>query len=283
MADNELWTIKRLLDWCANYFKEKGIDSARLDAELLLAHALKIERIKIYVDFDKPIMPPERETLKEYVKRRARGEPVAYVIGKKEFFSLEFEVNNSVLIPRPDTELLVEKALEYDNSPRAVLDYGTGSGCIAVALAKFRPSWRIVAADISEDALAVARRNAEKHSVAQQIEFICCSSPAELDGMFDLVVSNPPYIGLAEKETLMKDVRDYEPHAALFAGEDGMDVYRLLLETVPQKISPGGRLLLETSPVTVKMLADEAARRGFTSTAVFEDLAHNPRCMKITV
>ena len=279
MVSNERWTVQKMLAWCTDYFKKKQIETAKLDAELLLAHALKIERIKLYVDFAKPLNTDELDIMHKYVKRRAAYEPVAYITGHKEFFSLDFIVTKDVLIPRPDTELLIEKALAADESPRTVLDYGTGSGCIAVTLAHFRPNWSITAVDISEQALAVARQNAEKHDVADRIIFKQVQSPSDINDSFDMLISNPPYIPSGRKEKMQKDVVDYEPHMALFAGEDGMSIYTQLINSVHTLVNPNGRIILETDPLVISPLHQSCETGGLRDIEIHSDLAHLERCI----
>lgn len=244
----EVWTIKRILEWTTGYFRDKAIDSPRLDAELLLAHVLKCERIRLYMDYDKPLSPEERAAFRALVRRRAAYEPVAYILGEREFFSRSFEVNPAVLVPRPETEHLVEEVLGWaegrEQQPLRVLDIGTGSGALAVVLACELPQARVVATDISAEALEVARRNAERHGVAERVELrqgdLWAPARDEPPGSFDVIVSNPPYVETSVRASLMADVRDYEPHLALFAGRDGLDVLRGLIPGVPKYLaSPG--------------------------------------------
>jgi release factor glutamine methyltransferase len=248
----EEWTVRRILDWTTAHFKQHGSDTPRLDAEILLAHARGCKRIELYTRFDEPLTDAQRAVMRDLTKRRAKSEPVAYLVGHREFFSLDFRVTPDVLIPRPDTETLVVELLDAARPLEApqILDLGTGSGCIAVATAVNLPSARISATDLSESALAIARANAEKHKMSDRIRFLRGDLFAPLaDGeQFDVVASNPPYIADHEQETLQNDVRRYEPHAALFAGPAGTEILFRIIDGAPPRLAPGGTLILEISP-----------------------------------
>ena len=280
------WTLQRLLDWTTNYFKESGFDNPRLDSEVLLAEALDCQRIELYTRFDEE--PPEsvKGKFRDWVARHAEGEPVAQLVGYKEFFSIKFKVTPDVLIPRPETEHLVTKALDAiklmggREKPITVVDVGTGSGCVAVAIAKHADNVSIVASDISEAALAVARENAELHGVTG-IRFVVSDlleavpEPAH----FDLIVSNPPYIGLDEKSDLDRSVVDFEPHLALFAtGPKGTETIERLVQQAAERLAPGGWLMFELSP----MIAEACQRiveatAGLRFDAWIKDLAGHRR------
>ncbi|MBO7726408.1 MAG: peptide chain release factor N(5)-glutamine methyltransferase [Thermoguttaceae bacterium] len=255
----ELWTTRRLLEWTADYFKGRGIENPRLEVELLLATALHTNRVGLYLRYDEVPTDPERTAFRELVKRRAAGEPSAYLIGHKDFYSLDFDVNADVLIPRPETETLVLEGVEFlrarakENAgfvPR-VLDIGTGSGALAVALARNLPAARLVAVDISAPALAMAKKNAEKHSVADRIEFRESDLFAAVGAgeRFDLIVSNPPYVSQSEYDALDRSVRDFEPRIALLSGEKGTEIVARIVADAPAHLEPGGRLLIEISPM----------------------------------
>ena len=251
----EQWTLKRLLDWTKDYFEKVGSDSSRLDAEVLLAEALQCQRIELYTRFEE--VPPA-DTLTEYrawVKRRGAGEPVAYIVGHKEFYSINFDVTPSVLIPRPETEHIVVAAIEaaksIDDSPIRIIDVGTGSACVAIALAKHIESSVIAATDVSTDALEVARANAAKHDVTDRVRF-CTGDLLEAlpDGSkpVHLIVSNPPYIGREEINTVEETVLKYEPEMALFGGEQGTEIIQRLVDQSVDMLLPGGKLIFENSP-----------------------------------
>lgn len=252
------WTLQRLLDWTANYFKESGFENPRLDAEVLLSEALDCQRIELYTRFDEE--PPEavKGKFRDWVARHAEGEPVAQLVGHKEFFSIKFKVTTDVLIPRPESEHLVTEALdaikvmEKTHGPLQVIDVGTGSGCLAVAIAKHAPNVQILAVDISDAALAVASENAAIHQVEGKIQFANSDLLESVDEpeQFDVIVSNPPYIGLDEKSQLDQSVVDYEPHQALFAaGPKGTETIERLVEQAAARLAPGGWLMFELSPM----------------------------------
>lgn len=251
VAVPEAWTIQRILQWSTDFLKGKGSPTARLDAEILIAHTLGLTRIQLYTGFDKPVLERERGPLRDFLRRRGNGEPVAYITGQKDFMGLSFVVSRDVLIPRPDTEILVEAvqaAYKAVESPLRILDVGTGSGCIAIALAKAFPEAAIFAWDNSEPALAIARVNAERLETPR---VVCeCRDARDLanwqgGGTFDLVVANPPYIDLSERSALPVSVRDFEPASALFAASAGLEYYELLVAQAPKVLRSGGRLFLE--------------------------------------
>jgi len=247
------WTIQKLLNWTTEYLTNKGVDSPRLSAELLLSHALGIKRIELYTQFDKQVPQQQLDKLHEMVKRAGLHEPVAYLTGKTEFYSLELDITADCLIPRPETELLVQRAIEFlrtRSGIQYVCDLCTGSGCIAAAIAKNFPDARVTATDISAAALEVAARNVEKHRLKEHIQLLCGDlfEPViqQLDvNQFDLIVCNPPYVSAAEYEILDKNVKEYEPESALLAGADGLDVYRRIIKKVDEFLKPGAALMLE--------------------------------------
>ncbi len=243
------WTIGRLLAWTADYLKKRGAESPRLDAEVMLAHVLEYERVQLYTHFEEVVGDAPRAAYRDLVKRRADGAPVAYLVGRKEFYSLRFDVSPAVLIPRPETEYLVLGFLEAAKgleSPRAV-DVGTGSGCLAVACVKHHPTAAFTAIDVSPDALAVARKNAERHGVAERVEFLQGDLLAAVADRppFDLIVSNPPYIPSGDLAGLEPNVRDFEPWLALDGGVDGLELIERLAEQAVPLLKPGGRLMME--------------------------------------
>ncbi len=244
----ETWTIKKVLDWTTEYFKKHQIDNPHLEAEILLAHALNAERIKLYIDFEKEPDKKSLEAFKGFITRRAKREPAAYITGSKQFMSLNFRVTPDVLIPRPETELLIENAIELIkkiDGKASILDIGTGSGAIAVSLAKFIDNAEITAIDVSKKALQVAAENAKEHGVEEKIKFMEADLfPAE-PVKFGLIMSNPPYIKTADIKGLQPEIRDFEPVSALDGGADGLDYYRKIIEKAGGYLEEGGSLLLE--------------------------------------
>ncbi|MHC4151946.1 MAG: peptide chain release factor N(5)-glutamine methyltransferase [Planctomycetota bacterium] len=247
------WTIQKLLNWMTEYFTEKGLESPRLCGELLLSSVLGLKRIELYTEFDTVIGKEQLEELHKLVKRAGDGEPIQYLTGKVEFYSIELEVCEDCLIPRPETELLVERAIDFLRSRegrQSVCDLCTGCGCIAVAIAKNFPDGDIAAMDISAAALSVASKNVTKYGLDNRIKLLCGDlfGPVvpEIDtGQFDLIVCNPPYVSGLELEKLEKNVKDYEPEPALYGGEDGVEVYRRIAEKAPDFLKAGGALILE--------------------------------------
>ena len=312
MTQPETWTVGRLLTWTADYLKKSGSPSPRLDAEVLLATARHCERIALYTAFEEIVPDDVRSAFRDLVKRRAAGTPVAYLVGKKEFYSLSFRVTPDVLIPRPETEHLVVAAVDLlklplplgegrgeggarDRSedagsqdphpnplPRGegtrplVADVGTGSGAIAVALAKHATSARITATDISPAALDVARQNAADHGVSERIEFLQTDLLEKLPPkrQLDLVVSNPPYIGLQEEATLAPQVRDHEPRLALFAGPNGTEIIARLIPQAAERLKERGYLLMEVSPLIATAVVELVRQsNAYEAAVILKDLA----------
>ena len=252
MSTEQSWTVGRLLGWTEKFLAEKGAESPRLDAQVLLAHVLGCKRIDLYgLRHDDVASEEVRRDFRELIRRRVEGCPVAYLVGRKEFFGLEFEVNPAVLIPRPDTETVVVEGLRLikELTEPQVIDVGTGSGAIAVAVAKRHPGAKVTATDLSAEALAVAGRNAAKHGVAERIRFLHGDlfGPVPPGEAFDLVLSNPPYIAREEMARLPPGVRDYEPHLALDGGPGGYAVFDRLSEQACERLKPGGWLVVEIS------------------------------------
>ena len=252
------WIVRDLLHVTAEYLGKKGIDSPRLTAEILLAHKLNVDRITLYLNFDQPLTENELSGYRTLIKRRLQREPLQYIVGIQEFWSLEFAVTPQVLIPRPETELLVEQAIERlkavtseENKMPSILDLGTGCGAIAISLAKAVQQVRLWATDISADALKLARLNAEKHGVSDKIKFLQGNlwEPLLDEGVtFDIILSNPPYIGAEEFENLSPEVRDYEPRLALNGHKDGMTYIQTIILEAPVFMKPGGWIMLEMAP-----------------------------------
>ncbi len=249
----QIWTVKKLLLWTTGYFTQHGIPNPRLDAEVLLSHLLEKSRLQLYLDFDMPIFQEHLTPFREFIKKRIARTPVSYLTNRKEFMSLDFYVDERVLIPRPETEQLVETALTAGSevslegaSTLRALDLGTGSGVIAISLAVQRPESDIIATDISEEALAVAQKNAETHNCTEHITFLKGDLFEPVTARhFDWILCNPPYIKSAERDTLSADVRDREPEIALFAGDEGLAVIRRLIAEAPDYLVPNGKLIFE--------------------------------------
>ncbi len=289
-ATEQQWTIKRLLEWTTDYFKAANPDSPRLDAEVLLSAVLGCQRVMLYTQFDRVLELDLLARFREAVKRRGAGEPVAYIVGHWEFYSLDFEVNANVLIPRPETEHVVvatlDAAKQITDRPLRVLDIGTGSGCIAIALAKHLDNCRIGAIDLSAAALEVATRNVTKHQLDDRIRLMQGDLFAALpagSAKVDLIVSNPPYIGTAEQGTVDPGVRKYEPQQALFAGPNGMQVIDRLVRQAPDWLKSGGFLIFEISPFIADLClaqlnaVDSTGQNPWTQINLIKDLSGKQR------
>jgi release factor glutamine methyltransferase len=284
---DDIWTVGRLLTWTTGYLKQQGGESPRLDSEVLLAHARQTERISLYTSFDEVVDEIVRGRFRELVKRRAAGCPVAYLVGHREFYSLSFEVTPDVLIPRPETEFLVMSALDWakaQDPDRAwrVLEVGTGSGVIAVCLAKYLPQAQIVATDISAAALQIARRNAQRHNVVDRIQFVEQDlATADHLANCDMLVSNPPYVAQAEAAGLTREVRDHEPHTALFGGQRGDEITGRLLELANAHLPQVAPVFIEMNAnLCEEMLALGRGFERFSSVKILNDLAGMPRILQ---
>lgn len=284
------WTIKELLAWTQGYFRDHGLVDPRLEAELLLAHVLGQSRVYLYANYEAPSNPHEREVYRNLIKRRATGEPLAYITGTKEFMSLTYQVGPQVLIPRPETELLVEQVIDLARAAKASLeegefhsairicDVGTGSGAIAVSLAYYLPESRVSAIDLSPAALEFARTNAQRNEV--DIEYLQGDLLAPLAGgePFDFIVANLPYIPEPEYLALDRGILNYEPREALLAGGDGLDLYRRLLPQALDLLNPGGYILYE---IGAEQGADALDLMGqFTEVELLTDLAGRDRIIR---
>jgi len=299
---DKTWTVLELLRWTTDYFSRSGIDSARLDAEVLLAHALETERLRLYIDYEKPVLPEERDRYRALVQRRARERvPVSQLIGEREFWSLPFKVTSDVLTPRPETETLVEfglskasrraasastagsdpsegEAVPADSQPALrILDVGTGSGAIALSLASELPHAEITATDLSERALQIAILNADQLHTRERIRFLVGDlfEPVASE-RFDLIVSNPPYVASKDAGSCPPEL-SHEPEMALFAGHDGLDVIRRLIVSAGDHLSPGGWLGIELSPEQADTVEQELSQAGFVDVERRFDLASRPR------
>jgi release factor glutamine methyltransferase len=239
------WTIRSVLTWAKGYLQTKGSDTPRLDAEVLLADVLGKRRIDLYLDMDKPLHEEELASYRFLLKRRSESEPIAYILGRKEFYSREFVVNRKVLIPRPETEILVEKAVELSPKDSEIFEIGVGSGAVIISILLERSDLTGYANDVDCAALAVAEENARKHGVAERIHLFPGDTCKPLTMSFHTIVANPPYVSLSQKSALKGDVRLFEPEHALFAGNDGLDIIREIISQVKACLFPGGRLIME--------------------------------------
>jgi len=273
--------VRRVLQWIGDQLGGQGLSrSPRLDAELLVGRVLGCDRIGVYLNHDRPLDPDERAALRSLVVRRSRGEPVAYLLGEREFYGVPLAVDERVLVPRPETELLVDETLSLlggANPCQLVADVGTGSGAIAVALAHERPELQVLATDIDPRALQVAHANARRHGLQDRVHLLQGDLLAPLaPGAVGIVVSNPPYI--AERDPAVDPgVRRFEPRAALFAGSDGLAVVRRLVDQAARLLPPGGHLLLEVGATQPPAVGELATQRGLEVCRVREDLAGHPR------
>lgn len=281
-ASPDAWTIQRVLSWATTDFKERGIDSPRLEAEVLLAHVLGMDRVRLILDAHKPLDPTELARFREAIKRRRSGEPVAYVIGKREFYGLEFHVDRRVLIPRPDTETLVEVALAATR-PRHLrgraLDLCTGSGCVAIAFAKARPTWHVTGIDLSPEAVEVARGNAQRLGAIWDVRFLAGNlyEPLRPEERFDLVTANPPYIPQGEIAKLQPEIRQFEPHLALDGGADGLDLLPAIVKGAAARLTPGGTLAVEIGAGQAEAVARLFEQGGFVDVRRHRDYGGHDR------
>lgn len=276
------WTIGRLLSWTTDFLRDKESESPRLDAEVLLAHACDCPRIELYTRFEEQPAEDTRTAFRELVKRRAAGTPVAYLAGHREFFSLSFRVTPDVLIPRPETEQIVVRAVDLNKERplHKIADVGTGSGILAICCAKHIAACQFMATDVSAAALAIAAENAATHEVAHQIEFIECDllSAIPPEPQFDLIVSNPPYVSTEEMAELGPEVRDHEPHLALDGGAQGTEIIQRLLPQAAERLNPGGWLLIEVSPMNAGIVEDLIRRTDpLELKETIPDLEQRPR------
>ncbi|MFC1836464.1 peptide chain release factor N(5)-glutamine methyltransferase [Thermodesulfobacteriota bacterium] len=285
MARQKLWTIKQVLQWTADYFQTKAIPSARLDAELLLAHALNKDRVHLYMNLDQPLSPDEREIYRAFVRRRAGREPVALILGSREFWSMTLEVVPGILIPRPETETLVETVLQEiaGVDELSILEIGTGSGAVALALAKEAPAASLIATDIDPAAVQLARSNARAVGVGESIRFVACDLFCALrsGGRFNVICSNPPYIPEDVLPSLEPEITYFEPARALAAGPKGLDVIERIAAEAPDFLRDDGSLIMEIGDdqpdaVTEILLSEER----FTDVKIIRDLAGKPRVVK---
>lgn len=289
MSADEPWTIKRLLQWTVPFLRERGSDTAQLDAQLLLAHACNCRRIDLFTTYDQVPSEETRGTFRELVRCRAQGTPVAYLIGRREFYSLDFRVTRDVLIPRPETEHVVVALMDAvkewgaEQAELRVADVGTGSGVLAVCAARLIPRAQVWATDISAAALAVAADNCALHQVADRVQLLAGDllGPLPVDVQLDAVISNPPYVSESEYAQLPSGVREYEPREALVAGPTGAEVIERLVPQAAERLRPGGLLLVEISPMIESRVLRCVEQSGWFDPAVrISDLAGLPRVVR---
>ena len=305
VADNDIWTIKAALDWTVGFLERKGDENPRLSAEWLMAEATGLTRIELYVNFERPLSLDERAVLRDFVARRGKGEPLQLISGKVPFRYLTVLVSPGVLIPRPETEVLVSEAFAELKLPRVsdhvapgeegeeiqspdlpelrAVDLCTGSGCIACSIASEYPAAHVVALDIDSTALELARKNVEHLSLEEQVEvrasdLLGAIAPEER-GCFDLVISNPPYVPSAVCETLPKEVSDWDPRLALDGGDDGLDLFRRFVPDALECLKPGGVLAVELFEGHLDQACDFAKQHGFECVRVAQDLTGRPRVL----
>ncbi len=294
MTDDQQWTIKRLLTWTTQFLEESGSPSPRLDAEVLLSEARECNRIALYTSYDEVPDEAVLEKFRGWIRQRAGGEPVAYLVGYREFYSLSFSVNRHVLIPRPETEMLVTLAIDFikslaeenQNSGHPIIcDMGTGSGCIPIAVAANESTCQLTAVDICPKAIHVAKENSRSHQVGDRIDFIESNLFANVnsDRKFDCIVSNPPYIGNREKGELPRDVLEHEPHLALFSGETGLEIIEELIHQSATRLRSGGQLMFELSPMLSQAGYELiSSHPDFKDSRIVHDLAQLPRVIVAT-
>jgi release factor glutamine methyltransferase len=278
-------TVLEAIQKSTEFLGKKNVESPRLQTELLLAHLLKMPRMKLYLNFDRVLTPSEIDSLRELVKRRGQREPLQHIVGSTSFCGFEIAVSRHALVPRPETELLAEVGWQFlstlNHQPSTALDFGTGSGCIAISLVAKCPDAKIFATDISADALALAKENAAKNNVSGRIEFLQGDGFAALPAknQFDLLISNPPYIASAEIETLQPEVRDFDPRGALDGGADGLDFYRRISAEAKTFLKPDGKIMLEfgdgQAPAIKKIFENEK----WIVEAVQEDYSQRARIL----
>ncbi|EMB15223.1 peptide chain release factor N(5)-glutamine methyltransferase [Rhodopirellula europaea] len=284
------WTVMRLLEWTTDFFRKKGSESPRLDAEILLAHARGCQRIELYTQFDQVPEEEQRVAFRELVRRRGEGAPVAQLVGYREFYSISIRVDENVLVPRPETEHLVIEAIDQikgrmsDRPNPTVLDIGTGSGAIAVAIAKSLPKTQVTAVDISLTALDIAKWNVENLKLSDRVTLLQSDlyDGLESDQTFDVICSNPPYISQSEYDELPTTVREFEPRGALLSGPDGTEIIARLLTDSVERLNDGGQLIIELSPMIAgacKTLAEQNG--GYKEIHLIKDLAGHERILSM--
>jgi release factor glutamine methyltransferase len=283
-------TVLEVIQKGTEFLGKKGVESPRLQAESLLAHLLKLPRMELYLNFERVLTNAEVNNLRELIQRRGRREPLQHIVGSTSFCGLELVVNRHVLVPRPETEILAEQGWQFLNqlSPSHIhqataLDFGTGSGCVAIALAARCPTAQVWAVDISAKALELARENSERHNLADRIHLWRGDGLAALrqEMRFDLIISNPPYISGAEIESLQIEVRGFDPHRALDGGPDGLDYFRQLAAAAPAFLKTGGRVMLEFGDGQADEVCAIFKSQKWIVEALMEDYSHRPRVLAV--
>jgi release factor glutamine methyltransferase len=279
------WSVIELINWTTDYLSDKGFDNARLETEWILSHVLKKKRIELYLNFDRPMVSAELDEFKSLLKRRLNHEPLQYILGETEFYSLPFKVNSHVLIPRPETELVVDKVIEHitahsKSPPFKILDIGTGSGCISIALAKQIKNVALEAWDVSDNILQVARENAKWNGVDHKI---CFKQQNVFDAwpssQFDIIVSNPPYIRASEMQELAPEIIKFEPRDALMAGDDGLIYYKRISSEITKVTTRNSCAFFEIGAD----MADSVKSVFDFKTKVYKDLANRDRVIKVEI
>jgi len=283
-ATNKIWRIIDLINWGVKYFQDRSFENPRLEIEIFLQHIFGYKKIDLYINFEEEVTPKNLKRLREFIKRRVENEPIQYITGVSNFYGRDFYVNKNVLIPRPETEILVNVSIDYLSSKKNpyIIDVGTGSGCIAITLAKELPSSKVIAIDYSQQALNIAKENAELVGV-KNIEFLKLDFLSEnLNYVADAVVSNPPYIAQEDIQSLMIDVKEFEPHRALTDNADGLEFYRILANKLDVILKKKGVLIIEVGrgnhPVEVKKLFEEL---GYNDIEMINDYNKDVRVLKI--
>jgi release factor glutamine methyltransferase len=277
-------TVLETIQKSAEFLAKRDVESPRLQAELLCAHLLKMQRMKLYLNFERPLTNQETETLRQWIKRRGQHEPLQHIIGSVSFCGYEIAVDRRALVPRPETEILAELGWNFlSSSPgsKTALDVGTGTGCIAIAMAAKCPDARITATDFSSDALALANENAAKNTVSGRIEFLhgdAFTAPPP-GAQFDLIISNPPYIPTAEIETLQPEVRDFDPRAALNGGADGLDFYRVFAAQAKPFLKPAGKIMLEFGDGQAPTIQSIFEQQNWIVEAIKDDYSQRARIL----
>lgn len=275
---SEVWTVRKAILWTASYLEKKGADAPRTDADLLLADALGVDRLRLLLDFDKPLRPEELAAYRQRIERRAQGEPLAYILGQKEFFGREFFVSDAVLVPRPETEALVEFGLAQipEGGEGRVLDLCAGSGCIGISLALERPGLEVDLAELDAAAAEIAERNVERHGVGDRVRVRVGDLFDAAGESYHAILSNPPYVPSGELADLSREVRR-EPRGALDGGPDGLDLVRRIAAEAAGRLEPGGLLALELALEQPARVAALLARSGFSKAEIREDFTHRDR------